>query len=491
MGNSQSNYVSKSVPIVTKPITLIKNSADKDGADIMWQVADVLADHDMGERLAQSHVVGRDCFGIPKEFSLISPNHSGTHVLLSYKEVRNVNPIQLEPGECFKPGTSGLIDNVLFSNLYDPPKPCCVLDKKAMAAIALCCAMPYCCPLIALCWLCGDCSSTPSIPTVSKIERAKSLMATLKALEQYIDAAPRSKGCCCFQRTMGLDKPTLKLYLGFHILNEIDAILAEMMSTMSNISAVYDVLMPLLDEKARDELLKTREKVRRKEEENKKKDPVPAADEYANIKNTEYKEFLIGKRVCRDFISNDLLDMLFHNTEKTPVGGSVNFISMKVMPNDIAEVSEKIKINFESLLPSAEMFLPTAILPIVKILTDALEVMCMTIRVKEASHVMEKNKNEAERLKGTQDLLGLRLFIGNKRVFLSFAAATLAAYKIKQLPNVANVVVSHKLKFTTAFLDFKVVVELEGPNRPFFEIQIVPSENFIVDEAVKGHAQYK
>ena len=529
MGNSQSNHVSKSVPIVTKPITLVKSSAHVDGAKILHKMADALAEHDVGERMARDRVIGRDCLGTPKPFSCTSPDHSGAEVLGLYQGVRYTGPLPIERAECFKRGTSDLIDNVIYSKLYVPPTPCCVIDKKTMGALAMCVAVPICCPCITLCWLLGDCSSAPK-PTVSDIERVKSLMATFRALEKYIEDAPSSKGFCCFQRQMGFDKPTLRLYIGLFLLDEIDTILADMMSTMSNINTVYDALMPLLKPKERDDLLKKLAKSKMKKagtpctkcswEEPAK--PSPKEDAHSDAMNKQYNEFLIGKRVCRDFIGNDLLSILFNCVEKTPIGGSVNFIPQKFLNEDPAEIQEKIQRNFESLLPVNDRFLPTAVEPIVNIIKEALGVYCMTIRVKQASHVMEKKKkarkelevnekklmeckdnsekllieeqivkNKADIAEGTQDLLGIRLFIGAQKVFNSFAIATGCAYKIKQLSNVVNVVVSHKLKYNTGYLDYKIIVELSGPNNPFFEIEIMPSENFVLDEAVGGHAQHK
>lgn len=485
MGSTQSSYVSKDVPVLTKPVTLMRDTADKMGGALLFTLAESVAEFDVKERLVAAHIIDRDCIGNPKPFAFDVGDFSGAQVLNMYKDVKNMSPIRIENEACFKTSTTDLIDNVLYSKVLEPPKPC--MDKETLAALVVCLAVPCLCPCLACCWLVNNMDTKPKVK-IGKVERAKSLMATLKSLDVYITNAPSTKGFCCYMRSMQLDKQTLRLYLGFLILDEIDSIMSEMISTMSSINAVFDVLMPMLAPEARDKLLEKLRDLREKEE----KKVIPKEDEAQVKKNREFNDFLIGQRVCRDFISNDLLSYLFGSDDKTPIGNSINFIPQKVMSNDPNEVARAIMTNFNALQPGAEKFLPAAVVPIVNEISKSLEVMATTVRVKEASHVIDKNnKDERERLKGTQDLLGLRLFVGNKKIFYSFAAATLSAYSVKQLPGVANVVVSHKLQYTTGFLDFKIIVELAGEHKPFFEIQIVPSKNFIIDEAVKGHDQHK
>jgi hypothetical protein len=512
--NEQSRRVKSGYPLISTPMVFLEGF-ETAGVSILGGVLNVVTILDMEKRLTAEKKLRKNCCFKLEEYEIDNDEEfSGMEVLDSYLSVKDSPPIKLEGSDCFITGTTSMIDRILYSHIIkcDPNKPlCCNLkmtDKDVLACVAASVLMPLLCPCFALMLICARNKKPPK--KISKIDEVQSIISSLRSVEDYIDTSPDYKYfyfCCKFPMT--IDKDTMKLLIGFRLLDRVDEILLSSIGTMSDIRSVYIALRSSASEDQKVEIDKhLQELPMRLPTEAKRMIDGTMMDKYSDQVNQELKDYLIANRICRDFVSNDLVDRLFHNKERTPIGTSKNFLTERSLYGQTEEsVFTSIKNNHTKLGLDATKIHPTILTDVIKLLKTNLKSYFETARVKQPTHVIKKynqiddkiikkkrdgkdtSKEEEEKVKGVQDLYGMRFFIPDTRIFSSFVEATICAEKIKKMDNVQNVIVSHKLKLNTSYLDYKILIEFK--NNAIVEIEIIPSKNFIMDEAIDGHDAHK
>ena len=285
--STQSSYVQAHVPATSAPIIIPHKGSDSYLSTLLSEIGQSMAEFDLRGKY---RAIGNYC--CRREVKYTNKGRSSAELLIAYREVRDFSKIIPDKPNLLGTATTDEINNVLYAMIQPPPKPCCTCcDDKDTAKCIAGCAFPCVLPCILMSIICSKYGSKPI--EIDSLEKAKRLIGVFKGLDEVIERAPKSIGCCFSTRIMCADKETLRIVTGFLILSEVGKLLTSKLTVVSDLSAT---MLALSDLKGFSESLDLKFKVERMEMDRTQiMKETPEYDRELNKINQDYGDFLISR----------------------------------------------------------------------------------------------------------------------------------------------------------------------------------------------------